>query len=288
MTNSGSKYAFIEGAVSIVINTLLFGLKLWAGIVTGSLALLADAWHTLSDSASSVMVIIGEKMALKPADANHPFGHGRAQVISALVIGFLLAFVAFEFGVNGIEHFIHPTDVHFGTLAIIVTAFSILAKEGLAQLAFYYARKTDNPALKADGWHHRSDALSSVAVLVGILLSDYWWGVDALLSLIIAAMLFHASYSILKDGFDTLLGEKPTHKLKEQLVTICEDVFGKDMNLHHIHMHRYGYHKEVTFHIVLEPNSTLAEVHDLMELAESKIREELDIEATIHPEPVGA
>lgn len=288
MDLKSSKYAFIEGFVSIVLNIALFGLKLWAGIVSGSLALIADAWHTLSDSASSIMLIIGEKVAQKPADHEHPFGHGRAQIIAALFIGFLLAFVALEFTLEGINHFITPNPAKFGKLAIIVTIVSILAKEGLAQLAFHYARKTGNPALKADGWHHRGDALSSVVVLGGIFLSKYWWGIDALLSLIIAGMLFYAAISIFKDGINTLLGEKPSQKQVKLIREISKQVFGEKVNLHHIHIHRYGHHYEVTFHVELPPEMSLTKVHDLMEMAESRIRDEMHMEATIHPEPEGA
>lgn len=288
MGQSSSKYAFIEGSVSIVINVILFGLKLWAGIVSGSLALIADAWHTLSDSASSIMLIVGERVAQKPPDHEHPFGHGRAQIITALFIGFLLAFVAVEFSIKGVNLFLEPKSANFGRLAIIVTIVSILLKEALAQMAFYYARKSGNPALKADGWHHRGDALSSVAVLIGIFLSDYWWGVDALLSLIIAGMLFYASFSIFREGIHTLLGEKPDKKQEKRLNQICADVFGDNMNLHHVHIHRYGHHYEVTFHVELRSDKTLAQVHDLMERAESRIRDEMDMEATIHPEPEGA
>src|SRR5690554_4090506 len=111
------KYINREGWISIIANLLLFGFKYWAGIVTGSLALVADAWHTLSDSVSSIVVLIGGKVSRKPADEEHPFGHGRAEHIAAIIIGVLLAIIAFEFIVNAIGKFSKHEQTVFGTIA---------------------------------------------------------------------------------------------------------------------------------------------------------------------------
>ena len=108
-----------EGWVSIVGNILLFILKFWAGIVSGSIAIIADAWHTLSDSLTSVVVLVGVKLSLRPADREHPFGHGRAELIAALVIGVLLSVVAFNFVVEGVQRLRERQEVNYGTFAII-------------------------------------------------------------------------------------------------------------------------------------------------------------------------
>ena len=154
-----NKYISREGWLSIIGNIFLFVLKYWAGIVTGSIALIADAWHTLSDSVSSVIVLIGGKISQKPADEEHPFGHGRAEHIAAIIIGVLLAIVAFDFIVSSIEKFGTHEKTVFGTIAWIVTIVSILVKEGMAQYAFWAAKKANSSILRADGWHHRTDAL---------------------------------------------------------------------------------------------------------------------------------
>ncbi|MCK4890583.1 MAG: cation transporter, partial [Candidatus Aminicenantes bacterium] len=164
------KLGYLEGFVSIIINILLFILKYWAGIVSGSIALIADAWHTLSDSISSLILIAGVKLSSRKPDKKHTFGHGRWEQISAVFIGFLLAVVAYEFLKGSIEKFFSGESANFGLIAIVVTIISVLVKEGLAQFAFRLWRITGNIALKADGWHHRTDAFSSLLVLVGILL----------------------------------------------------------------------------------------------------------------------
>ena len=138
------KYIEREGWLSIILNLFLFGVKYWAGIVTGSIAIIADAWHTLTDSVSSVIVLIGGKISRKPPDEEHPFGHGRAEHIAAIIIGILLALVAFDFILDALNKFKSKEKTTFGTIAWVVTIVSILAKEAMAQYAFWAARKANS------------------------------------------------------------------------------------------------------------------------------------------------
>ena len=205
MTDKRDKLGYTQGIVSILVNTLLFGLKYWAGVASGSIALIVDAWHTLSDSISSLIVMAGVKLSSRKADKEHPFGHGRWEQIASIFIGFVLAIIAYDFIRDAIERFNSKGVAQFGALAIIVTIVSIFLKGGLSQYAFYIARKTNNNSIKADAWHHRTDALSSVVVLIGILLKDYFWWIDSLLAAIISLMLFYASYDIIKDAIIKIL-----------------------------------------------------------------------------------
>lgn len=153
---------------SIFLNIGLFGIKIWAGIVTGSVALIADAWHTLSDSISSVAVLIGLKVSAKPADDNHPYGHGRAEIIASLVVGLLLAVIGFNFLMESIIRLRNHESVNYGILAIVVTVISAVMKEVMAQYSIIIGKRTNSSSMIADGWHHRSDAISSLVILVGI------------------------------------------------------------------------------------------------------------------------
>lgn len=281
---SDKNYALKEGWLSIVGNTVLFGLKYWAGIVTGSVALIADAWHTLTDTVSSAIVIVSAKISQKPPDKDHPFGHGRADLISSVIIGVLLAFIGFDFVKESIAVLKGGEIVVFGTFALVVTIVSILTKEALAQYAFWAARKTDSALLKADGWHHRTDALSSVIVLIGILLGKYFWWMDGVLGIIVALMIFYAAYEILRDGINRLMGELPEDEIIREINRIAFDL---EMNVcpHHFHMHKYGNHIELTFHIFLPFDWSLEMAHDETNRLEEAIREQLNIEATIHMEP---
>ncbi|MFO7851239.1 MAG: cation diffusion facilitator family transporter [Bacteroidota bacterium] len=277
---------YLEGIVSIVANVVLFGLKLWAGIISNSIALVADAWHTLSDSASSVIVIAGTKLSAKKADKEHPFGHGRWEHIAALFIGFLLALIAWNFIKDSVINFRERESADFGLVAIIVTIVSILVKEGLAQYAFYLSRKFENASVKADGWHHRTDALSSLIVLVGIMLRNYFWWIDSVLGIIISLMIFYATYEIVAGSINKILGEKPSQELVNNIKSIVYSTAGKDLHPHHFQIHNYVNHKELTFHIIMDGDISVNKGHDLVTKIENEIRNKHDIEATIHMEPV--
>jgi len=276
---------YIEGIVSIIVNLFLFGLKLWAGIVSQSIAMVADAWHTLSDSASSVIVIAGTKLSVKKADREHPFGHGRWEHITALFIGFLLAIIAWSFITDSVEQYKEGKSANFGLIAIIVTVVSILVKEGMAQYAFYLSRKSGNASVKADGWHHRTDALSSILVLAGIMLRNYLWWIDSVLGIIISLMLFYATYEIVSESIHKLLGEKASDELVDEIKDIIRSIADSNLEAHHFHIHNYVNHKELTFHIRIDGKKSIRTGHDIVTKIEDAIRDKLDIETTIHIEP---
>lgn len=284
-SNLSNKIQNTEGYLSIVLNTLLFGLKMWAGIVSNSVAIKADAWHTLSDSISSIIVIYAAKVSIKPADKRHPFGHGRAGLIASLFIGFILFVIAYEFIKEGVVHLRNNQSATFGTFAIVVTIVSILVKEGMAQFAFWGYKKTNDESLKADGWHHRSDALSSVILLIGIFAGKYYWWADGVLSFIIGGLMVYAAWDIVQNGINRLLGESPSDELQKTLTIKCNEFLGYDADVHHIHIHRYGQHSELTFHIVLPGDLTLEDAHDVVDPLENEIRRTLFMEATIHVDP---
>jgi cation diffusion facilitator family transporter len=279
------KLAGSEGWLSIFVNILLFVLKYWAGIVTGSVAILADAWHTLSDSLSSVIVIIGAKVSAKPPDKEHPFGHGRAELVAAILIAALLGFVGYEFISDSVKKLIARQDVMFGTLAFVATISSIVLKEGLAQYAFWLYRKTGLTTLKADALHHRTDAISSGLILVGILLGQYFWWIDGVLGIVVSIMILVAAYQILKEAVSPILGEAPDPAITKKLNQTATKVTSRDLHIHHVHLHTYGSHIELTFHINLPKEMSVEESHDLTEKLEKQIKIELNMVATIHVEP---
>ena len=281
------KYAVFEGWASVLVNTLLFALKYWAGVASNSLAIIADAWHTLSDTLSSAFVLIGAKASGKPPDEQHPFGHGRAELITAFIIGMFLAFIAYEFGRESIGKFLSRERANYGTLAVIATVISIIVKEALAQFAFWTFRKSGSKALSADGMHHRTDALSSVIVLVGIFLGRFLWWIDAGLGLLIAFFILYSSVKIVMETIDPLMGKVPDARLIAQVNDVCRAVGNRPIHAHHFHLHEYGDHSELTFHIVLPADMTLKEAHELANSIEMSVREKYQIEATIHMESEG-
>lgn len=281
-----SKLGYREGFVSVILNLLLFVLKYYAGIASASLALIADAWHTLSDSLTSLVVILGIKLSSKKPDKEHPFGHGRWEQISALIIAILLALIGVEFMKDAIAKLRGHEAADFGWLAYLATVASIVLKEGLARYAFYIARKTGNAAVKADGWHHRSDALSSLMVLAGLFLSPYFWWIDSVLGMLISFMLFYAAYGIIREAVNKILGEEPSEEVIGKVEQIVKAEMGNVAYPHHYHIHHYGDHIEFTFHIKVPGEETVEEAHRKATLIEMQIKTELKIDATIHIEPL--
>ncbi len=271
--------------VSLVLNIVLFGIKLWAGIVSNSVALIADAWHTLSDSISSIAVYIGLKVSSQPADKKHPYGHGRAEIISAVVVGVLLAVVGFNFLIESILRLRGHEEVHYGMVAIVVTIISIVVKEGMAQYSIIIGKKSQSKALIADGWHHRSDAISSAVILVGIFIGRELWWVDGVLGILVSLMLFYTTYVILRDAVSVLLGEDLDNAIKKEIKKMHKTVSDYDMKPHHFHAHQYGSHTELTFHIRLPGDMLLKEAHEIATEYENAIFKKYGLIATIHIDP---
>ena len=280
-----SNLPYVEGVLSIIANILLFALKYWAGIVTGSIAIMADAWHTLSDSLSSVIVLLGAKFSKKPADKDHPFGHGRADLIAAFIIGIMLLLVAFDFILESYDALKHRESSTFGSLAIYVMITSVILKELLAQFAFWGAKKSNSKVLKADAWHHRSDAISSLVILAGIFLGKYFWWIDGALGLIVALLIGYAAYEIIRDSIYTLLGESPSKDIIEKLKLTCKRCYPENLYPHHFHVHSYGDHNEITFHICLPSEMTIREAHEIVDYIENQIAKEHSYSATVHIDP---
>lgn len=283
---SRQRYTRREGWISIFVNTMLFVLKYAAGIASGSLALIADAWHTLSDSLSSAFVVISARYSFKKPDKEHPFGHGRFELITSIFIGMLLLLIAYNFVKEGIVKFNKHEEANFGWLAIAATILSILVKEGLAQYAFWTYRKTGSETLKADGWHHRSDAISSVVILAGIFVGTYFWWIDAVLSIVVAFFLMYAAYEIIRNSISSILGEEPSIEIVANVKNLANQVAGFEVHAHHIHLHNYVTHQEMTFHIRLENHLNIYEAHEITSSIEKAIKEQLHIDATIHIDPL--
>ena len=286
---SREKVQIFAGALSVTINAILFAAKFWAGIMTGSVALMADAWHTMSDSLTSILTIAAAKLASKKPDKEHPFGHGRWELIASLIMAFVLGMIGYEFLTDSIERFLNRESVTYGTLALVITAASVGIKEALAQYSFYLGRKHNNPILIAEGWHSRSDSLSSIVVLIGIIITrffDGFWWMDSALGVFCALAIFYAAFKIFKEAITSILGEEPDQKFIEELNREVKNLYDNDLMLHHFHLHNYISHKELTFHMRLDKDLTIKRGHDIASAIEDMIKEKYSMDATIHVEPM--
>ncbi len=276
---------YTEGWISIVVNLILFGMKYWVGMRSASVAMVADAWHTLSDTFTSVIIVLSFWLAARPPDKQHPFGHGRMEVIAALIIGTLLVVVGLAFLKESILRLEHYQAAQFTTLAIVVFGVSVLIKEALAQFSYWAGKEIDSQALRADGWHHRSDAIASGLIVVGTLAGRAYWWIDGLLGIFVSGLILYAAFGVLKGAANSILGERPDPRLEEQVRSLINQTAPVVSCVHHLHLHRYGDHVEVTLHVKLPQCMNLEEAHELASRLEEAIRTELNWEPTIHLEP---
>lgn len=279
-----SKYMIIEGIVSVVVNILLFAFKYAVGIFSGSLSIIADAWHSLSDSISSIIVIIGGIFSKKPADKEHPFGHGRIELITSFIVGIMLIFIGYTFFAEAIKNLLNKQTATFNKATIIAMIVSIVIKEILAQYSFWAYRKSGAKSLYADAWHHRSDSVTSIIILIGILIGKNFWQSDAILSILVSIVIFIAAFDVIKSSVKPLIGEYPSEEIINGIKNIADELNLNGESLHHFHIHIYGSHMEITFHIRFPKDMTVFEAHNKATIFENAIREKLSIEATIHIE----
>ncbi len=283
-----AKYGYLEGTVSIVGNSLLFVIKLILGLFLNSIALIADSVHTLSDVATSAVVIFGFKVSKKPSDKEHPFGHGRAEYIATLIIAILLAVTGFGFieqSIDRIMNAVELTNLDYSLTVVIILLFSAVFKEWMARFSFAIGKKINSDILVADAWHHRSDALAAVGVAISIIGSYYGYIVlDPIFGIIVSLIIIYVAILLGKTSSNYLMGQAPDKELIETIKEIAKSVNGvKDV--HSISVHDYGNSKVITFHAEVDNNLTMDEAHNIADELENKIMEKKNHSTIIHMEP---
>ena len=286
MTARQSRLGYAAVGLSIAGNVILFIVKYWVGLSVDSVAMQADAWHTLSDTLTSLIVLAGFWMAARPPDREHPFGHGRAESIGALIIGTLLAVVAFSFLQDSLMRLFTGDTVDYSQLSILVFLATVFVKEAMAQVSMYAGRQRDSEVLIADGWHHRSDALTSLFIVIGAWAGGAYGWIDGALGIMVSLFIFYAAGSILRDVVTSLLGERPRHEMQQRIMAAITQTAPEASDIHHMHLHRYGDHREMTLHIRLPDDMPLREAHAIAHRVEQMLHERFDIAATVHVDPL--
>lgn len=274
------------GIISIIGNLILFGIKIIFGFITNSLALFADAFHTLSDVATSIVLIFGFNVSQKPADAEHPFGHGRAETIATLIIAILMAVVGVEFIINGFERLYHPEPVLVSLPVIFIVILTIGIKELLARFSFALGAKIDSDALKGDAQHHRADVYSSILVviaLIGAQIEVNW--LDGVMSIGVAGIMFFTAWSISKNAIDDILGKPVSRDTLIEITKISKTVDGV-LNVHDIIVHTYGGHKYISLHVEVDEQLPVEKFHTIADGVEKKITTQMHAEVVTHVDPV--
>jgi cation diffusion facilitator family transporter len=283
-----AKYGYLEAAVSIIGNFLLFILKLFLGMFINSIALVADAFHTLSDVGTSGVVIFGFRLAKKPPDKEHPFGHGRVEYVATMVIAILLVIVGFEFIRQSAERIIHMeylSNDEFALIIGIVICVSAVVKELMAQFGIAIGRKIDSDILIADAWHHRSDAIASVAVGLSIIGSSYGYQIlDPVFGIIVSFIIIWVGIDLMRRSGNTLIGAAPKEELLEKIRETVKPI-KEAINIDKIFVHDYGPNKIVSLHLNVEKRLSIEEAHRIADRIEDIIKEKLGFLSIIHLEP---
>lgn len=285
-TADRTDYGCLEGRVSIVVNLLLFAGKLVVGLLIDSIALIADAVHSLSDVATSLIVILGYRISAKPADREHPFGHQRAEYVATLIIAVLLVVAGIEFMKSSYGRLIDPRlgVVHWGVLVFVFA--TILIKTWLGGFSAHLSRKIDSAALRADALHHYTDSVSSVLVLIAIFGARLGYGfLDGAGGMAVGFLLIWAGISIARDAADTLMGKAPTPEYIADIRKICLSV----ENVHSIHdavVHSYGDQKFISVHVEVDQENSSLLAHEIATQVEHLLAQRLNAYAIVHVDPV--
>ncbi|MGL4772627.1 MAG: cation diffusion facilitator family transporter [Clostridium sp.] len=282
-----SSYGFLGGVVGIIVNVILFAIKLSVGLLSQSIAVMADAFNNLSDAASSIITIIGFKMADKPADAEHPFGHGRMEYVSAMIVAFMVMLVGLQFVKSSFERIINPEAITFEIMPFILLLVSIFLKFWLSTFNKYVGNKINSSALKAAGVDALGDVFTSTCVVISFLLAKFTsFPLDGYIGIVVALFIVYSGFSLVKETLNPLLGEAPDPELVkniEEMVLAYNHITG----VHDLIIHNYGPGRcMASIHAEIPSNIDIMEIHDIIDEAEREISEKLKLYLVIHMDPI--
>lgn len=281
------KVGYISGIVGIIINSLLFAVKLFVGMISGSVAIMADSFNNLSDASSCIITIIGFKLSSMPADKEHPFGHGRLEYISALIVAFMVMVVGLQFVKTSFERIFNPSEITFEMIPFILLLISILFKVFLAIFNGSLGKKIESSALKASAFDSIGDVITTSVVALSFLASKFTKiPIDGYIGLIVSLIILYSSFSLIKETLNPLIGEAPDEKL---VAGINEGVMAFDhiIGVHDLMIHNYGPGKIMaSIHAEVPANLDLITVHEVIDDAEKKLSSKFNIILVIHMDPV--
>ena len=282
-----SKYGYLSGAVGILANVVLFAVKLAAGLAINSIAFIGDALNNLTDAASSLVTILGFKLASKPADEEHPFGHGRLEYIAGLIVSFLVILVGYELLKSSFDRIINPVQVEFSLPALFIVLFAIALKGWLFFFNRFLANKIDSKALLASSVDSLSDMFATGCIGISLMASLFTsLPLDGYVGLIVSVLILYSGISLTKDTISPLLGEAPEQDLVTKISEIIQS-YDRVVGIHDLIVHSYGPGQYMaSIHVELPANSDIMEMHEYIDTIEREVSKELGILLTIHMDPV--
>ena len=282
-------YGMLCGAVGILLNILLFAGKALAGFFSGSIAIVADAFNNLSDAGSSVITLVGFRMAGQKPDSHHPFGHGRIEYISGFLVSIVILIMAFELLKTSVEKIMHPAAVEAGPLVLAVLAASILVKVYMALYNRAVGKKIDSAAKSATAKDSLSDTVATFVVLITTLLAEFAEiQIDGYCGVLVALFVFFAGFSAAKETIGPLLGQPPEPEFVKRIEEIIMEYKDQGvMGMHDLVVHNYGPGRVMlSVHVEVPAAGDILVLHDMIDTIEHNLAKELRCSAVIHMDPV--
>lgn len=258
--------------VAIIANSILTVLNITVGLLSGSYALVSEGAHTLSDIATSVIAFIGFKIGQKPADEDHPIGHGRAEAISGLVIVLFLAMVAYEIITGAFNKILNPELITVPDIyAALMAFFGIIINFAISEYIIRIGKKIKSPAIVADGEHQKTDIFSSIAILIGVVVSNMGYPIlDPIIGLVIGLLIIRTAFKIGRENIDNIMGRVPSTELENRVRRVANKT-PNAQEAHNIRVDYFGSYATVYLHIKLDGNMTLEESHKIAHEVENNI-----------------
>lgn len=280
-------YGILCGGVGIFLNLCLFAGKFFAGIISNSIAITADALNNLSDAGSSLITLIGFQMAGQKPDIDHPFGHGRIEYISGLLVSVAIILMGFELVKSSVEKIFHPEATSFDPVVIGILIVSICVKVYMALYNTAVSKKIESAAMKATATDSLGDSLATMVVLISTLICKFTSvNIDGYCGVVVGLFILYAGYSAAKDTISPLLGQPPKKELIErieELVTAHPEILG----IHDLIVHDYGPGRVmVSLHAEVDSTGNIMEIHDLIDNIEKELSHQCHCEAVIHMDPI--
>jgi cation diffusion facilitator family transporter len=282
------RYGTLAGVVGIACNSLLFAGKLSIGLLSGSVSIMADAVNNLTDAASSVMTLFGFRMAQKPADAEHPYGHARYEYLSGLGVAALILLIGAQLGETSFRKILHPTEVKFSLALALVLVLSILGKLWLALFNRNIGRRIDSTALAATAADSRNDMISTAAVLVSALIA--WrtgWQLDGYIGLAVALFIIYSGVGIARETIRPLLGSAAPAELVQRITAETLQFSPLILGIHDLMVHEYGPGRcFATLHAEIDCREDVLAAHETIDDLERMFHEKYEIHLVIHYDPI--
>lgn len=282
-----TKCGNLAGWVGIFCNLILFILKLTVGLLSASISVMADALNNLSDMGSSVVTMLGFRLASKPADPDHPYGHGRYEYISAFIVSGLIIIVGVELFKSSLDKIINPVDISFGTLSLVILVCSILIKLWMYIFNLKVAKKIDSDAVLATAADSRNDALVTTAILISVIVMMLTGiNIDAYIGILMSIFILWSGVRTAKETLDPLLGEpldmKTAKEIEREIMS-----FDGFLGVHDLMTHNYGPGRSfASVHVEVPCNTDIVKCHEQIDLCEKLVFERTGVHLTIHMDPV--